>query len=62
MSNNNRNTLADNQQKIEALEVRLDTIETQLLSCLTFMRYHAEKEARKVAPLKAAPVKDIPKA
>jgi hypothetical protein len=61
-SNNNNPTLTPEQQRIQSLEARLDTVETQLLSCLTFMRYHAEKEARKVAPLRAAPVKDIPKA
>jgi len=66
MSNNNSNknhtSLTPDQQRIQNLEARLDTVETQLLSCLTFMRYHAEEAARKVAPLRAAPVKLIPKA
>jgi hypothetical protein len=68
MSNNNNNDKNNNipltpvEQKIRKLEERLSTVETQLLSCLTFMRYHAEKEARRVAPLKAAPVKKIPQA
>jgi hypothetical protein len=67
MSNNKNNEKNNNipltvEQRIRKLEERLSTVETQLLSCLTFMRYHAEKEARRVAPLKAAPVKKIPQA
>lgn len=64
MSNNNNdnNKTLTPEQRIAVLEARLDTCETQLLSCLTFMRYHAEEAARKVAPLKAAPVKKIPQA
>lgn len=61
-TNNNSPEQPTDQQRIRSLEARLDTVETQLLSCLTYIRYAAEKEAQRVAPLKAAPVKGIPKA
>jgi hypothetical protein len=35
-------------QQIEALKKRVATLEGQVLNCLKFMRYHAEKEIKEL--------------
>lgn len=48
--NNKPKNMTPDQQRITKLEERLSTVEEQLLSCLQFMRFHAEKEAKKKDP------------
>ncbi|HUT58511.1 MAG TPA: hypothetical protein VNA25_11760 [Phycisphaerae bacterium] len=38
------------ENELGSLRKRVETLEGQLLNCLKFMRYHAEKEARRLDP------------
>lgn len=48
------------QERIESLEARVGDLEDQMLLCLQFMRYRAEKEAEKKTPL--VTTKEVPQA
>ena len=52
--------LTRDQKRIQSLETRVGTLEDQMLLCLQFMRYRAEKDAEKKTPLIKA--KEIPQA
>ena len=52
--------LTPDQKRIESLEARVGDLEDQMLLCLQFMRYRAEKEAEKKTPLIIT--KEVPQA
>jgi hypothetical protein len=47
--------LTPEQQQIEALKTRVTTLEGQVLNCLKFMRFQAEKEIQELDQTKAWP-------
>lgn len=50
LTKENVKSLTPEQQRILKLEKRVADVEEQLLACIRFMRYHAEKEANEKDP------------
>lgn len=50
LTQENVKSLTPEQQRILKLEKRVADLEEQMLACIRFMRYHAEKEANEKDP------------